>query len=194
MKKKTKALIAMMSLCAVGTVGSAFALTRNGATATGTPGAFDKAIYLYWGETNTSVELADCENLTANVPVYRYVTVSPQSTKSVAGTLTVSFELEKATDTAEKKYHIDGLTVNVYRTNVEAITDENVATYAVDANKKVSLTSEALTNQDTFAIETSTEKHQTTFYYAIEVVYDGTYVANSVLGGEVNISQSFSAN
>jgi len=189
MKKKLKALIAMMSLCAVGTVGSALALTRTGAEVSGSAGKFDQAIYLYWGGTQTSVELDDCNDLTANVPVYRYLTVAPQSTKSVAGTVTVTFEL----DVASGDYHINGLTVNVYRTNVEAITGENVATYAVEVNRVLVLNSSNDEGTNAFSVSADTAAHATTYYYAIEVVYDGTYVSGKTLGGSLDISQSFGA-
>lgn len=190
MKKKLKALIALMSVCAVGAVGSAFALTRNQATSSGTAGQFDKAIYLYWGNAQSSVELNPVNDLNANVPVYRYLTVAPQSTKSVAGTVTVTFTLAAATG----DYHINGLTVNVYGTTVEAIDAENKATYVVEANKVASVQAGSLTDTDTFTISASSGATQTTSkYYAIEVVYDGTFVTGKTLGTTLNISQSFAA-
>lgn len=189
MRKKLKALVGMMSLCALGAVGSAFALTREGVNAPGTAGHFEQAVYLYWGDAKTSITLDDCDDLTANVPVYRYLAVAPQSTKTVAGTVTVDFELEKSTG----DYHIEGVTVTVYRADV-AINDDNVATYAIDANKVAELPGED--GSDSFAITASTEKQTTTKYYAIKVVWDGkndTSHPAYVLGGSVNISQSFAA-
>ena len=185
MKKKLKALIGLMALCAAGTVGGAFALTRDGATGTGTAGGFDQAIYLYWGGTSTTASLADCDSLTTNVPVYRYLTVAPQSTKSVAGTVTVTFEMTPS----EGDYHLNGVTVNVYRTDVEAITDANKGTYVGEGKEVLTLTSSHTSDTNTFTVSTGSGVHATPYYYAIEV----TSVQGKTMGGEFKVSQAFAA-
>ena len=188
MKKKLKGLIGLMSVCAVGAISGAFALERQGANVSGTAGHYDQAVYLYWGGAQSSLELAPCDELTANVAEYRYFAVAPQTTKSVAGTVTVSFELaENSGD-----YHISGLTVKVYGAD-QQINDENKGTYVVEGNLVATLTSAAKTGSDTFSVTANTEKHTTTKYYAVEVVYDGTFVSGKTLGGTLVIGQSFEA-
>ena len=147
---KGKVLIGIMACCLVGGVGSTLALTRNAATGNATTGAFDQAIYLYWDSESTTKVLADCDELTANVPVYRYLTVSPKSSKTVAGLIN--------------------------QVDPEPVLD-----------------SSHLTGSTTFSVLASENVHETQAFYAIKVVYDGTYVANKTLGGSLAIAQSFAA-
>ena len=183
-------LIGAMVVCLAGSVGTVFALTRNSAAATGTSGNFDQAINLYWGHESTTATIDNCENLVQNRPVYRYLTVSPKSSKSVAGNVTLSFTM--AAKSAAN--FVDGMTVKVYQTATLA-TDETIAS-ALNANPaKVTLDKDHLTGQTSFAVVASNDDqtHETTAYYAIELVYDGTEVAGKTLSGSITIAQSFGA-
>lgn len=190
MKKKLKALIAMMSVCAIGVVGSTFAFARQQATSSGTTGKYDQAISLYWGDGESDLTLDNCSDLQAGTAQYRYFSVMPQSTKTVTGTVTVTFNLAQSSG----DYHLNGLTVKVYRADV-AISDDNIETYAVEGNLKATLDKDNTTKTDTFAVSASSDNnsHTTAKYYAVEVKYDGSYVANKALGGSLTISQSFGA-
>ena len=185
---KGKVLIGIMACCLVGGVGSTLALTRNAATGNATTGAFDQAIYLYWDSESTTKVLADCDELTANVPVYRYLTVSPKSSKTVAGTVTLNFTLTQTVG----DYHLSGLTISVYKT-ASLATDGTVAGLINEVDPEPVLDSSHLTGSTTFSVLASENVHETQAFYAIKVVYDGTYVANKTLGGSLAIAQSFAA-
>ena len=185
---KGKILIGVMACCLVGGVGSTLALTRNGATGNATTGAFDQAIYLYWDSESTTKVLADCDSLSAGVPVYRYLTVSPKSTKTVAGNVTLNFTLAQA----DGDFHLSGLTISVYKT-ASLATDLTVEGLITDVDPEPTLDSGHLTGSTSFAVTTSENVHETQAFYAIKVLYDGTYVADKTLGGSLTIAQSFSA-
>lgn len=193
MKKKLKALVAMMSLCAVGAVGSAFAVwQRSSATGTGTTQSFDKAIYLYWGSGSSTASIGDIDNLSGGSTVYRYLTVSPKSTKSVSGTVTLRFNLAASTDCV-----ITGLEVNVYKVAELPANDTAAAAAiaAIEADEKdevdATLTPSQLEDTTTFSVSAGTAAHETQAFYVIAVSYDGT--ATGTLGGLVTINQSFNA-
>ena len=107
---KGMVLIGVMACALAGGVGSALALTRTGANAAGGTGAFDQAVQLYWGHESTTATISNVEDLSAGVAQYRGLTVSPQTTKSLAGNVELTFTLS-----ATAGHHIKGLTVSVYK-------------------------------------------------------------------------------
>lgn len=190
--KKTKVLLLSlgMALCIGGGIGSAFAITRTAAGNTGT-GDFDKAINLYWGSKQSTATLTDMDELSVDVAQYRYLSVTPESSKSVTGTVTVSFTLAKAADNEQKSYDIEGITVKVFETTSLA-TDETVAELIAGKEAKTTITKLSPTGSASFAVSSSTAVHETNAYYAIQVVYDGSQQpAGKELGGQLTIVQSF---
>ena len=186
MKKRSKILIGVMSLSLLGAVGSALALTRNSATASSTSPSFDSAIYLYWDhEASTSATISDIPSISVNSPVYRYLTVSPKSSKSVAVTVTVSFALAALTDCV-----ITGLTVDVFET-ASLANDSTVAGLINGVSATPALSPSNLSGNATFSVSSSASAHETQKFYAIRVNYDGTAAPGATLGGLVTITQSF---
>ena len=190
---KGKILIGIMAACLVGAAGAgtAIALTRNGANGSGNQGAYDQAISLYWGNEETSATISNVENLAPGVAQYRGLTVSPKSSKTVAGNVRLDFTLA-ATGGA---HHIKGLTVSVYKIDA-AFDAENVATQ-IDGKVAAPVLNESnLTGTTNLAVAASENVHVTTGYYAIEVSWTG---ANDpadgheeyTLDANITISQSF---
>ena len=191
MNTKSKVLVGLMALSLLGGVGSALALTRTGASATGQPGAFDKAIYLYWGHEASSAEVANVQNLQPLVAQYRYLEVSPQSTKTVAGNVTLTFTLAQTAG----EHHLQGLTVSVYKT-ASLATDETVAGLIDGVSAAPVLTASNLSGTTTFAVEAAENAHETKAYYAIAINWSGANDAEHetyTLSGSLTIAQSFAA-
>ena len=193
MNTKSKVLIGLMAVCLVGTVGSALALTKNGASAIGTPGAFDKAVYLYWGHEATTAEINDVSNLQPGNPQYRYLEVSPQSTKTVAGNVTLTFTLAQTSG----NYHLQGLVISVYKT-ASLATDETVAGLINGVSAAPVLNASNLTGTTSFAIAAGQEAHETKAYYAIEISWSGANDSTEgheeyTMSGSLSIAQSFAA-
>lgn len=190
MKTKRKVLIGLMALSLLGGVGGALALTRNQASLTGTTGAFDQAIYLNWEADQSSITLSDITTLAAGTPQYRYLTVAPKSTKTVAGTVTLSFTLAAgAADT-----HMKGLTVSVFET-ASLATDGTVAGLINEVVASPVLDEDHLTGSINITITATGSAHPTTKYYAIQVAWDGSNDSSHlsyVLGASLTISQAFS--
>ena len=191
MNTKSKVLIGLMALCLLGGVGSTLALTRNGASATGQPGAFDKAIYLYWGHEETSVTIAPVQNLQPSVAQYRGLTVSPQSTKSLTGNVQLTFALAAS----EGNHHIKGLAINVYP--LEAALDEENAETQIGSTFAAATLNEANPTQlINIGISSSGAAHETVKYYAIKVTWSGVNDpehTDYTLDASLTISQSFAA-
>ena len=193
MNTKSKVLIGLMAICLLGGVGSTLALTRSGASVSGNPGAFDQAVYLGWGDNETSVTINNVENLGAGEAnaQYRGLTVGPETSKSVEGTVRLTFTLAAS----EGNHHINGLTISVYEID-DAFDAENVAT---QINGKVAspvLDAEHLTGTADLEIEADAEFHRTTAYYAIKVLWSGandTENPTYTLDASLTISQSFIA-
>lgn len=191
MKTKFKFLIGLMAFSLAGTVGGALALTRNSATGTGTPGAYDKAIYLYWGSEQTETSLSDMTNLSANTAQYRYLSVTPKSSKSVTGTVTLTFTLAGAGENT----HMEGLTVSVFKTDSLAA-DSTVAGLIEGKTATPVLDKTHLSGTATFTVSAGEAVHETNAYYAIQVVWTGAIDQQHPtyeLGATVKISQSFAA-
>lgn len=191
MNTKSKVLIGLMALCLLGGVGSTLALTRSGAAATGTPGAFDKAIYLYWGHEETAVTIASVQNLQPSVAQYRGLTVSPQSTKSLTGNVQLTFTLAAS----EGNHHIKGLAINVYPLEA-ALDEENAATQIGETFAAATLNEDHLTQQINIGISSSGAAHETVKYYAIKVTWSGANDSEHTdytLDASLTISQSFVA-
>lgn len=187
--KTTKVLLLSlgMALCVGGGVGAAVAITRQAAGNTGSS-AFDKAVNLYWGANSSSIELADMESLSVNVPQYRYLTVSPKSSASVSGNVELGFTLATATGT-EKTAVLTGLTVSVYKT-ASLATDDTVATLINGVTPEPVLNATTLTGTTSFAAKAASA--DAVAYYAIKVVYDGSQIAaTEQLGATLTIAQSF---
>lgn len=187
---KGKVLIGIMACCLVGGVGSALALTRTGANVTGSSGAFDQAVYLYWGHESTTTSISNVENLVAGTPQYRGLTVSPQSSKTVAGNVQLSFALEATAGS----HHIKGLTVNVYK--IDAEFDAGTVATQIEGKVAAPVLNEANPNGvANLAITTSENVHETVGYYAIEVSWSGANDGEHplyTLDASITISQAFS--
>ena len=176
-----------MSLSLLGGVGSVLALTRNSATASSTSPAFDQAIYLYWdSEAQTSAHISDIASVEVNTPVYRYLTVSPKSSKSVAGTVTVTFTLAAQSETV-----VTGLSVSVYETS--SLANDSTVASLIDGVTPSVISGSTLSVSKTFSVSQSSAVHETQKFYAIKVNYDGTAAPGATLGGLVTITQSFVA-
>jgi hypothetical protein len=190
MKTKGKVLIGLMSLCLAGGAGGAFALTRNASTATGTAGAFDKAIYLNWATDSQSITISDVENLSAGTAQYRSLTVAPKSTKSVEGVVTLTFTLAVTSG----EHHIKGLSVVAYETSSLVI--DNYATAIDGLVKAAEINETVLSDTIDISITSSTEAHETTKYYVLAINWNGAFDSNNptyTMSGNVTIAQSFSA-
>ena len=191
---KGKILIGIMAACLVGAAGAgtAIALTRNGANGSGNQGAYDQAISLYWGHEETSATISDVENLVAGVAQYRGLTVSPKSSKSVAGNVKLDFTLAATTG----NYHIKGLTVSVYKIDA-AFDAENVATQIAEKVAEPVLNESNLTGSTNLAVSThATDAHETTGYYAIKIEWTGANDGEHplyTLDASITIHQSFVA-
>ena len=191
MNTKSKVLIGLMALCLLGGVGSTLALTRSGASATGTPGAFDQAVNLYWDEgENTSVTIDNVENLTAGSTQYRGLNVSPITSKSVVGKVRLTFTLA----VSEGNHHIKGLTVSVYQIASEFDAD-NVATQIEGKVASPVLSESNLTGTTEFDIDDyDVSFHYTHAHYVIAINWTGAIDMEHedyTLDASVNISQSF---
>ena len=191
MNTKSKVLIGLMALCLLGGVGSGLALTRDGASATGTPGAFDKAVYLYWGHEESSVDLPDVEELQPSVPQYVGLTVSPKSSPTVSGNVRLTFTLAASSG----NHHIKGLSVSVFKIDA-AFDEENVATQIQGKVASPVLNESNLTGTTDLAIAVSESAHETVGYYAIQVNWSGANDAENptyTLDASITISQAFVA-
>ena len=185
---KGKVLIGVMALSLVGGVGSAFALTRTSANAAGRPGAFDGAAYLYWGHEQSSATIDPVQDLSNDEAQYRGLTVSPQTTKSLAGNVELTFTLS-----ATAGHHIKGLTVSVYKID----TAFNEATVETQINGKVAepvLNESNLTGTTNLAVSKDDTAHETVGYYAIKVEWTGANDGENpgyTLDGKITVSQTF---
>ena len=188
---KGMVLVGVMACALAGSVGSALALTRAGASAAGTAGAFDQAVYLYWGHEQTSTTISNVENLSAGVAQYRGLTVSPKSTKTVAGNVQLTFTLAKTAG----DYHIKGLTVSVYK--IDAAFDAGTVETQINGKEASPVLDENhLTGVANLAVAASENVHETVGYYAIKVAWtganDGEHPAYT-LDCNITIAQSFVA-
>ena len=186
-----------MALCAAGGIGTALAaVTKNSASSTSS-GSYDKAIYLYWdSESATSASLSDMTTLETDVAQYRHLVVSPKSSKSVSGTVTVSFTLQTAPNAEEKTSVMKGLTINVYPIAAAPAAETAEAYLAAigETAAACTLTPSSATGNATFTVSTSSDVHTTVQHYAIKVVYDGTQILSTEkLSAQLVIAQSFGA-
>lgn len=187
---KKRALIGLMAVSLAGcVVGGALALTRNGATGNGVAPAFDEAVYLYWDAgVATSATLTDIPSISVGTPVYRKLVVSPQSTKSVAGYVDLTFTMAAADGKVAT-----GLSVAIYdtgSTSVDLSSDEAIATYCVAGNLQQTLDASA-PKTVSFAVATSSNVHTTANNYVLKVMYAGGVGPGQQLGATVSIAQSF---
>ena len=191
MNTKSKVLIGLMAICLLGGVGSTLALTRTGANVTGNPGAFDKAVYLGWGDNDTSVTINNVENLQANVAQYRGLTVGPETSKSVEGKVRLTFTLAASAG----DHHINGLSVSVYKID-SAFDAETVETQISGKVASPVLDADHLTGTADLVISTHTEAHRTMGYYALAIEWTGINDSEHpayTLDASVTIAQSFVA-
>lgn len=194
MKKSKVLLLSLgMALCVGGGVGAAVAITRNAAGNTGS-GVFDKVISLYWSEGVSTASLTDMEELTVDVPQYRYLEVTPESSKTVAGTVSVNFKLTAADSTKD----IKGINISVYALD-SALSDPDDAAIAGAIGSKtaaLAINSSSTEGTTTFSVAVNEKEgfHKTNAYYGIKVVYDGSQQASGkTLGGILTMTQSFAA-
>ena len=191
MNTKSKVLVGLMAICLLGGVGSTLALTRNGAAATGQPGAFDQAIYLNWGTDQTSVSLDNVQNLLPGTPQYRYLEVSPKATKTVVGNVQLTFTLAQTAG----EHHIKGLSVSVFRTNA-LLNDETVAAGIAELTAAPVLDEDHLTGVVNIAITAGETAHEEKAYFAIAIEWTGdqdTEHTSYTMSGDVTIAQAFVA-
>ena len=191
MTTKLKVLVGLMALSLAGGAGGVFALTRSSATQTGTAGAFDKAIYLYWGSEASTANLNTLDNLVASTPKYNYLSVTPKSSASVSGTVTLTFTLSSG----GANTHMEGLTVSVYKT-ASLTDDEHVEAAIGGLTPTPVLTKDSLSGTTTFSVAQGAGVHETNAYYAIKVVWSGaidTDHPENPMSATLTISQSFGA-
>lgn len=195
MNVKSKVLIGLMALSLAGTIGGVFALTRNAASKTGSSGAYDKAIYLFWDHEQTEKTIANVTNLTNGVAQYRYLTVAPKSTKGVAGNVQLTFTLALA----GANTHMNGLTVSVFRT-ASLANDETVAGLINEVVAEPVLNSANASGTTNFAISARDAEHAENFedfaYYAIKVEWNGSNDPEHptyTMGANLTIAQNFVA-
>ena len=188
---KGKILIGVMAASLVGGVGSALALTRTGAAGAANPGAFDGAVYLYWGHESTTATIQNVEDLSAGVAQYRGLTVSPKSTKTVAGNVQLTFTLAATAG----NHHVNGLSVSVYKIDA-AFDAENVTTQISEKVAEPVLDVDHLTGTTNLAVVASANAHETIGYYAIKVLWTGSNDGEHPtydLDASITISQTFVA-
>ena len=184
---KSKALIGLMAVCLLGGIGGAVALTTTAANGS-VKNNVDSAVVFSWNQDS----IPSIESLKGGVRQYSYVGATVNSTKSVAGTVTISFTLA-AQDVNAKTGVLTGLSVTVYQASAE-ITSENVATYAVDGNKQFVLDATHLTNNATFTVAAGDANHATSSYFAIAFDYDGSPIgASETLSGTVTLDSAWGA-
>ena len=190
-----------MALCAAGGVGTALAAITRTPASSGGSGAFDKAIYLYWdSESGSSASITgnDMTTLQTDVAQYRHLVVSPKSSKSVAGTVTVHFALSTAANTQGKTSVMRGLTINVYPISA-APASENAADYVTAIGSTAAactITCEEghTTGDAAFTVSAGEAAHETVQHYAIKVVYDGSQILSTEkLSAQLTMTQSFGA-
>ena len=194
--KLTKILILSlgMALCAAGGVGTALATVSKTKAESTSTASYDKAIYLYWDhESEASAALSNMASVTEDAQ-YRYLEVSPKSSKSVAGTVTVGFTLaaEDSGVAEGKTATTKGITVNVYEIDNEA-TSSDFETYVSTGTIKCTLTGPSvLTGSATFSIVAGSSVQETVKKYAIEVSWAPAGVlATEQVSATLSISQSF---
>ena len=196
--KKIKVLLLSlgMALCAGGAIGTAFAAVSKTSASSNSAAFYDKAVVLYWESDTPSkpATLTDMQNLETDVAQYRHLIVSPKSSKSVTGTVTVNFTLATA-EVAGKTAVLSGLSVKVYEiTSENEITEENFASLVPAGTLKCTMDASHLTGSASFAIASDSAVHETVKHYAIEVVYDGTQIQSTEkLAGQLTIRQEFAA-
>ena len=137
------------------------------------------------------------DELQSGVAQYRHLVVSPKSSKSVTGTVSVNFTLSTVTEglPAGKTATLAGLTVKVYEVSSEStITDENVGLLVPSGTLKCTMDSTHLTGSATFTVSTGADVHETVKHYAIEVNFDDSGLGqNDKLSGQLTINQTFNA-
>ena len=189
---KGKILIGVMAVSLVGGVGSAIALTRTGANGQGRTGKYDEAVYLYWGHESTTATIDNVEDLSAGVAQYRGLTVSPKSTKTVAGNVQLTFTLAPSAG----DHHIKGLTVSVYK--IDAAFDAGTVATQIEGKVAAPVLNESnLTGTTNLAVSTHvTDAHETVGYYAIKVEWTGANDGEHpsyTLDADITINQTFIA-
>lgn len=192
MKKHQKFLVGLMILGLAGGVGTAFALSRNAATDINISGQTDGAIYLEWTDNTNETATGDIDGLQANVVKYSPVVVSPKSSKSVTGTVSVTFTLATNTNT-----ELPGLTVDVYKCDSykEVAATGDTSEKALKIDDSVDGSNTYSTEFDVSAAGENETSHKTTSYYLLGFKWDGTQTSSSdvAFGGKLTISASFSA-
>ena len=187
--KRTKITFLVASLLCLGMgVGGALALTYTGASRS-VNGAVDEAIYLYWGTGQSSVDIQDVTDLVKSVNQYRYFACEPSASASVAGTVTLTYEIKGTTDGENKTYTLDGLQVKIYET----------PSLQSDENRDLTGLVPTVLNYDVEADRTKTTsflvggENAGAAYYCLEFVYDGSEATGDAWGGLMTISQAFAA-
>lgn len=187
MTRKRKGLIALMALSLTAGVGSALALTVTPAT-----GAIERnvdgAVYFNWDQE----KITSISDLKGGIAQYTSFSASVESTKSVTGTVTISFTLSAETTQAGKTAVLTGLTISVYETAGIIDSQHTAETLINGKDALFTLKSGQLTNNATFTVSAAAAKHTTTQAYVLKFLYDGSQLgANDVLDGKVTLNSSF---
>jgi len=178
-----------MALCAGGAVGAAVAFDQTSASIADQTAVVDKAAQLYWGAGESSADILPVTNLDST-PQFRFLEVSPKTTKTLAGTVTLSFSVA-----AYGEHGVcTGVTAEVWEiTSVEKNAETIAATIAAkDVSYRKATISGA--GSDSFGISVSANTSSVTNYYAIKMAYDGSYPGdgNSV-SARMTVHQAFAA-
>ena len=188
---KKHILLGLMALCLAGGVGTTLAAV------TATPGShavtetFDQVIELNWGSGSNSASIDDVAGLRAGVPQYRSLEVTPKSSKTVAGTVTLTFTIS-----VNSGYEATGLTLKVYKTDalVASNAEDSAFETAIDGKTaSPDLDDSHLSGTTTFAVTADSGVHETHAYYVLKFETSGAPLvdSNNQFGANVTISQSF---
>ena len=191
---KKHILLGLMALCLAGGVGTTLAAV------TVTPGShevtetFDQVIELNWGSGSSTASISPVEDLRAGEPQYRSLEVTPKSSKSVAGTVTLTFTIS-----VDSGYEATGLTLKVYKTDDLVASNSAASVYedAIDgltASPSLAGSTTNVSGTTTFAVSASSGVHETNAYYVLKFETSGAPVgAGNEFGADITISQSFAA-
>ena len=186
-----------MALCAAGGIGTALAVVSKTKAESTSTSSYDKAIYLYWDhESEESASLSSMESVTEE-PQYRYLEVSPKSSKTLTGTVTVSFTLAEQSEgvPAGKTATTKGITVEVYALGTDATALNVAEKVEAAASPECTLVGpSALTGQASFAVAAGSGVHETVQRYGIKVTWAPAGVLSTEkVSAQLTIAQSFAA-
>lgn len=182
-----------MALCAAGGVGTALAAVSKHSSSANSAAKYDKAVYLYWDSQSTTSANLDELELDSTHAQYNYLVVSPRSSATAEGRVTVKFELKTPTAAlpSGKEATTKGITVKVYSLANDA-TSENYVSKIDDGNLECTVTNADAIGYARFDVDPGEGVHETVQRYAIEVTYaPGGAGAGQEVAAVLEMSQTF---